>query len=232
MGAVRKNAEGFDGAIEMARYTGPVCKLCRREMQPLMLKGQRCMTDKCPLKEGASHTKTKKYPPGPPKKRRTKMSDYAVQLREKQKIKRSYCLLEKQFRRTFHEANRMKGVTGDNMLSLLERRLENVIYRMGFATSRNQARQLVHHKHVTVNGKVVDIPSFLVRESMVVMICENFKQNPFLEGSIMLTKASESVPEWLEVDFENKSGKILRLPVRADIAADFNEQLVIELYSK
>jgi len=232
MDAVRKNAEGFDGAIEMARYTGPVCKLCRREMQPLMLKGQRCMTEKCPLKEGASNTKTKKYPPGPPRKRRTKMSDYAVQLREKQKIKRSYCLLEKQFRRTFYEANRMKGVTGENMLSLLERRLENVIYRMGFATSRNQARQLVCHKHVIVNGKIVDIPSFLVKENMEVMIAENFKQNPFLEGSIMLTKASESVPEWLDVDFDNKSGKIIRLPVRGDVAADFNEQLVVELYSK
>ena len=210
----------------MARYTGPVCKLCRREMQPLMLKGQRCLTDKCPLKGD------KKYPPGPPRKRRTKMSDYAVQLREKQKIKRSYCLLEKQFRRTFDEANRMKGVTGDNMLSLLERRLENVVYRMGFATSRSQARQLVHHKHITVNGRVVNIPSFLVKENMVVTVCENFRENIFLEDAIKLSKAVDAAPDWVEIDFENKSGKIVRLPIRGDVVADFNEQLVIELYSK
>lgn len=210
----------------MARYTGPVCKLCRREMQPLMLKGQRCLTDKCPIKGD------KKYPPGPPRKRRTKMSDYAVQLREKQKIKRSYGLLEKQFRKTFHEANRMKGVTGDNMFSLLERRLENVVYRMGFATSRSQARQLVNHKHVMVNGRVVDIPSFLVKENMAVVIRDNFKENPFLEDAIKLSKAIDAIPEWVDVDFENKSGKIVRLPLRTDVVADFNEQLVIELYSK
>lgn len=210
----------------MARYTGPVCKLCRREMQPLMLKGQRCLTDKCPLKGD------KKYPPGPPKKRRANMSDYALQLREKQKIKRTYGLLEKQFRRTFAEANRMKGVTGDNMFSLLERRLENVVYRMGFATSRSQARQMVFHKHVVVDGRVVNIPSFLIKENMAVAIRDNFKSNPFIEDAIKLAKAVDSVPEWVEVDFQNKSGRIVRLPVRSDVVADFNEQLVIELYSK
>ena len=152
----------------MGRYTGPRCKLCRREMTPLMLKGQRCLTDKCPVKG------KKKYPPGPPRKRRAKLSDYAVQLREKQKIKRSYGLLEKQFRLLFQDALRMKGVTGDNMMSLLERRLDNVVFRMGFASSRTQARQLVKHKHVMVNGRVVDIPSFRVVEGTVVAIRENY----------------------------------------------------------
>ncbi len=210
----------------MAKYTGPSCKLCRREMQPLMLKGQRCLTDKCPIKG------KKKYPPGPPRKRRAKMSDYAVQLREKQKIKRSYGMLEKQFKLFFERANRMKGVTGDNLLSLLERRLDNVVYRMGFASSRSQARQLVQHKHIVVDGVVVDIPSFSVKENNVIEIREKFKENAILEDSIKLSKAVDSIPEWVEVDFEKKSGKIVRIPVRSDVVADFNEQLVVELFSK
>ena len=210
----------------MAKYTGPRCKLCRREGTPLMLKGQKCLTDKCPVKG------KKKYPPGPPRKRRGKMSEYAVQLREKQKIKRSYGLMENQFRNLFESANRMKGVTGENMLSLLERRLDNVIYRMGFASSRMQARQLVQHKHVTVNGRVVDIASFRVKEGCVIEIRDNFKENPVLDDSIKLAKATDSVPEWMEVDHEKKIGKVLRIPARADIINDFNEQLVIELYSK
>lgn len=210
----------------MAKYTGPRCKLCRREMTPLMLKGQRCLTDKCPLKGD------KKYPPGPPRKRRTKMSDYAVQLREKQKIKRSYGLLEKPFRLNFEEANRMKGVTGDNMLSLLERRLDNVVYRTGFASSRSQARQLIQHKHITVNGRVVDIPSFIVREGNQIEVRENFKTNAVLEDSIKLSKAIDSKPEWIVVDYEAKIAKISRIPVRTDVKEEFNEQLVVELYSK
>jgi len=160
------------------------------------------------------------------------MTDYAVQLREKQKIKRSYGLLEKQFRILFERANRMKGVTGDNMLSLLERRLDNVVFRMGFASSRTQARQLIQHNHVTVNGRVVNIPSFTVRESSVLEIREKFKTNVLLEDSIKLAKAVDSIPEWVDVDFDVKSGKIVRLPVRSDVVADFNEQLVVELYSK
>lgn len=210
----------------MAKYTGPKCKLCRREMTPLMLKGQRCLTDKCPLKG------SKKYPPGPPRKRRGKMSDYAVQLREKQKVKRTYGLLEKQFKINYERANRMKGVTGDNMLSLLERRLDNVIYRMGFASSRMQARQLIQHKHVMLNNTVVDIPSIIVREGWEVKIRENFKENLILEDSIKLSKAIDSKPEWVEVDYENKYGKVLRLPARSDIKDNFNEQLIVELYSK
>ena len=210
----------------MAKYTGPVCKLCRREMQPLMLKGQRCLTDKCPMKGD------KKFPPGPPRKRRTKMSDYALQLREKQKIKRSYGMLEKQFRIFFHEASRMKGVTGDNLISLLERRLDNVVYRMGFASSRKQARQLVQHNHVAVNGKTVNISSYSIKENSIVEIKEDFRSNIILEDSIKLSKATGSQPEWVEMDYEKKSGKIIRLPLRADVTSQFNVQQVVELYSK
>jgi small subunit ribosomal protein S4 len=195
-------------------------------MTPLMLLGQRCLTEKCPLKG------KKKYPPGPPRKRRAKMSDYAVQLREKQKIKRSYGLLENQFRRLFDVANRMKGVTGDNMISLLEQRLDNVVYRMGFASSRKQARQIVQHNHVVVNGRVVNISSFRNKEADEVSVRDNFKENLILEDSIKLAKAVDSVPEWVEVNFDEKAGKIVRIPVRDDITAIFNEQLVVELYSK
>jgi len=210
----------------MAKYTGPKCKICRREMTPLMLKGQRCLTDKCPLKG------KKKYPPGPPKKRRAKMSDYAVQLREKQKLRKSYGVLEKQFRLIFEDANRMKGVTGDNLLSLLERRLDNVVYRMGFASSRMQARQMIQHRHVLVDNKIVDIPSFRIKEGTVIEVAEKFKQNVMLDDSIKLAKAVDSVPEWVEVDYEKRAGKAVRLPLRNDITATFNEQLVVELYSK
>jgi small subunit ribosomal protein S4 len=184
------------------------------------------MTDKCPVKG------KKKYPPGPPRKRRAKLSDYAVQLREKQRIKRSYGMLEKQFRLLFQDAMRMKGVTGDNMMSLLERRLDNVVFRMGFASSRTQARQLVKHKHVLVNGKVVDIPSYRVTEGVNVAIRDNYTTNLMLEDSIKLAKAIDSIPGWIEVDFEKRSGKIVRIPVREDLTSNFNDQLVVELYSK
>lgn len=195
-------------------------------MTPLMLKGQRCLTDKCPIKG------KKKYPPGPPRKRRAKLSDYAVQLREKQRIRRSYGLLEKQFKLIFQDALRMKGVTGDNLMSLLERRLDNVIFRMGFASSRNQARQLVKHKHVLVNGRIVDIPSFRVVEGAMIAVRENHVNNVMLEDSIKLAKAIDSIPGWIEVDFEKRNGKIVRLPVREDLTSNFNDQLVVELYSK
>lgn len=190
-----------------------------------MLKGQRCMTDKCALKK-------KKYPPGMPKKRRSKFSEFGVQLREKQKIKRNYGLREGQFRDIFERASRMKGVTGDNMLSLLERRLDNTVYRMGFASSRKQARQMVSHRHILVNGNIVDIPSYKIDEGIVIEAREKFKDNLMLKDSIKLSKATNSVPEWLEVDFEKASGKVLRLPARQDILSDFNERLVVELYSK
>jgi small subunit ribosomal protein S4 len=210
----------------MAKYTGPSCKLCRREGMPLMLKGQRCMTDKCAVKK-------KKYPPGLPKKnRRSKFSEYAVQLREKQKIKRSYGLLEGQFRRNFEKSSKMRGVTGDNMLSLLERRLDNVVYRMGFASSRMQARQLINHNHILVNNNIVNISSFIINEGCTVEIKSKFKDNLMLKDSIKLSKATNSVPEWVSVEFEEAKGKILRLPTRQDITDNFNERLVIELYSK
>ncbi len=195
-------------------------------MQPLMLKGQRCLTDKCPVKG------RKKYPPGPPRKRRAKMSDYAVQLREKQKIRRTYGLLEKQFRLYYEDASKMKGVKGDNLLSLMERRLDNVVYRMGLASSRSQARQLVQHKHIIVNGKRVDIPSFRVNINHEIGVAEKFRENPSLEDSIKLAKAVDSVPEWVQVDHDKRTGVITRLPMRSDVTDNFNEQLVIELYSK
>ncbi len=209
----------------MAKYTGPLCKLCRREMTPLMLKGRRCLNDKCSIKH-------KKYPPGPPKKRRIKLSDYGVQLREKQKIKRSYMLLETQFKRVFEEATRLKGVTGENMLVLLERRLDNVVYRMGFASSRLQSRQLVQHGHVIINGDRVDIPSYQVKVNDTVEIKEDYKNNAILEDVIKLSKAIGSVPQWIEVDYDKRNGKVIRLPERKDIEPIFNEQAVVELYSK
>ncbi len=210
----------------MAKYTGPSCKLCRREGMPLMLKGQRCLTDKCAVKK-------KKYPPGLPKKnRRSKYSEYAIQLREKQKIKRSYGLLENQFRIVFDKSSKMRGVTGDNMLSMLERRLDNVVYRMGFASSRKQARQLVDHRHVLVNDNIVDISSYIITEGSVIEIKSKFKENVMLKDSVKLSKATNSVPEWVEVDFDSAKGKILRLPTRQDITDNFNERLVVELYSK
>lgn len=209
----------------MAKYIGPSCKICRREMMPLMLKGQRCLSDKCAVKK-------KKYPPGPPRRRRSKLSEYGIQLREKQKIRKSYGLLENQFRRLFQEASRMKGVTAENMLSLLERRLDNTVYRMGFASSRMQARQFIQHRHIIVDGKIVDVPSFRIKESAVVELREDFKNNIMVEDAIKLSKAVGSIPEWVEVDFENKTGKVVRIPIKDDITANFNEQLVVELYSK
>jgi small subunit ribosomal protein S4 len=209
----------------MAKYIGPRCKICRREGMPLLLKGQRCLTEKCAMKK-------KKYPPGPIKKRRPKISEYGMQLREKQKIRKTYGLLEKQFRCVFEEANRMKGVTGDNMLILLERRLDNVIYRMGFASSRSQARQLIQHRHVVVNNRIVDIPSFRVDEGMLVEIVRDYKENLNIQEALKLSKAINAKAEWGDVDYTNKSAKIVRLPNREDITMSFNEQLVVELYSK
>lgn len=225
MDAGHEKEEEYNKRLVMARYTGPSCKICRREGMPLMLKGQRCLTEKCGIKR-------KKNVPGQLKKRRTKLSEYGVQLREKQKIRKSYGVLEKQFRRVFKEANQMKGVTGDNMLAILERRLDNVIYRMGFASSRQQARQLVNHRHVTVDGNYVNIPSFRVKENMKISVAEGYKENVNVVEAIKLSKAINSKPEWLDVDYEAKEGSVVRLPQRQDITINFNEQLVVELYSK
>lgn len=209
----------------MAKYTDAKCKVCRREGVQLMLKGQRCLTEKCGLKR-------KKNVPGQLAKRRGKLSEYGIQLREKQKIRKSYGVLEKQFHTIFVEAARIKGVTGENMLSLLERRLDNVVYRLGFAASRAQARQFIQHGHVLVNAKPVDIASYKLKANDEVSIVEDFKENAILAEAIKLSKAVSSKPEWLDVDFEKKNGKVIRLPIRQDILMNFNEQLVVELYSK
>ena len=208
----------------MARYTGPVCKLCRREGTKLFLKGERCMTGKCALDRRSTV-------PGQHGAANKKMKEYGTQMREKQKAKRYYGVLERQFKNYFEEADRKEGMTGENLLKLLERRLDNVVYRMGMAESRKEARQLVLHAHFLLNGKKVSIPSMLVRVGDVVTIADASKD---------LTKIKELVdcidtkisPKWLEVDKENIKAKVIALPEREDIDFPFEEQLIVELYSK
>jgi small subunit ribosomal protein S4 len=190
-----------------------------------MLKGQRCLTEKCGLKR-------KKNVPGKLAKRKGKLSEYGMQLREKQKIRKTYGVLEKQFYTNFENAVRMSGLTGENMLCLLERRLDNTLYRMGFASSRSQARQFIQHGHVLVNSKKVDVSSYILRENDNVEIAEQFKENATLLEAIKLSKAVSAKSEWIEVDYEKKNGKVARLPRRQDVVMNFNEQLVVELYSK
>lgn len=209
----------------MARYTGAVCRYCRRENAKLFLKGDKCYTDKCPLER-------RNYAPGQHGQRRTKVSDYGVQLRQKQKVKRTYCLLEKQFRAYFDKADRMKGITGENLLILLEGRLDSVIYRLGFGMSRNESRQLVRHSHFTVNGRKMNIPSYQVRPGDVIELREKsrkvVKVNEALDGA-----ARRGIPSWLELDRDNYKGTLKTLPVRAEMTTpEFNEQLIVELYSK
>lgn len=208
----------------MARYTGSVCRLCRRENLKLFLKGERCYTDKCAIER-------RSYPPGQHGQARPKFSEYSVQLREKQKVKRMYGLLENQFRRTFDRAARVKGNTGEALLVLLERRLDNVTYRLGFASSRAEARTLVRHGHLLVNSKRVTIPSYLIRMGDVVSVKDKSRQGvrilSALEGA-----QRRGVPEWTEVDRDTFSGRIKLLPTRGDITAPINEKLIVELYSK
>lgn len=208
----------------MARYTDSVCRLCRREGLKLFLKGERCYTDKCAIER-------RNYPPGQHGQGRSKFSEYAVQLREKQKIKRTYGVLEGQFRRYFEKAERSKGITGENLLILLERRLDNMVYRMGFATSRSEARQLVRHGHFRVDGRKVNIPSFLVKIGQTVSIRERSRK---VERIVAALDQAErrGVPEWLEVNKETFSGLVKAMPTRAELTMPFNEQLVVELYSK
>lgn len=208
----------------MARYTRSVCRLCRRENLKLFLKGERCYTDKCAIER-------RNYPPGQHGQRRPKFSEYSIQLREKQKVKRMYGLLERQFRRTFELADRAKGITGEALLVLLERRLDNVTYRLGFASSRADARLLVRHGHVLVNGKRVTIPSYFVRVGDVVSVSEQSRQ---MERVVSALEAAQrrGVPEWAEVERESFSGKIKHLPARGDITTPINEKLIVELYSK
>lgn len=208
----------------MARKIEPDCRQCRREGCKLFLKGERCTTKKCAMER-------RPVIPGQhgQSRRKVTFSEYGTQLREKQKVKRMYGVLEKQFREYYEEAERMKGVTGENMLSLIERRLDNVVYRLGIGASRKQARQIVNHGHITVNGKRVNIPSFLVKQGDVIGIKENKQE---LESFKSIKGMKVVMPKWLEFDSNTLSGKIVALPKRDDIDADIKEQLIIELYSR
>jgi small subunit ribosomal protein S4 len=208
----------------LARYTDSVCRLCRRENLKLFLKGERCYTDKCAIER-------RNYPPGQHGQGRPKFSEYSIQLREKQKVKRIYGLLEKQFRRTFAQANRTKGITGETLLTLLERRLDNVAYRLGFASSRAEARTLVRHGHILVNGRKTNIPSYTVRAGDVISVKERSRQLGRVVAA-MEGAQRRGVPDWAEVDREAVSGRIKILPARGDITMPINEKLIVELYSK
>lgn len=212
----------------MAKYTGPVCKLCRREGEKLYLKGDRCYTDKCPFEQ-------RSYPPGQHGKdasfRKRKPSDFALQLREKQKARRFYGVLERQFRRYFHEAERRTGLTGENLLALLETRLDNVVYRLGLADSRAQARQLVQHGHIMVNGRKTNIPSYALRPNDELSVrSESRRTDYFKERQDLLGK--RSVPNWLSLDAETLKGRVLAMPVRQEIDVPVQEQLIVEFYSR
>jgi small subunit ribosomal protein S4 len=208
----------------MARHTDAVCRLCRREGVKLFLKGQRCYTEKCAIDRRA-------YPPGQQGQARPRFSEYGVQLREKQKLRRFYGVLEAQFRNYFASASRMKGATGENLLLLLERRLDNVLYRMGLAASRAQARQWIRHRHVLVGGRPVTIPSFLVRQGAVVELKEKSRTSSAVQRALAVTE-SHQVPAWLRVDRAGCRGEVAGLPTRDDIDLSINEQLVVELYSR
>jgi len=208
----------------MARYIGSVCRLCRRENVKMFLKGDRCFSDKCAIER-------RPYPPGQHGQGRQKASEYARQLREKQKVKRIYGLLERQFRRYFQEAERLPGVTGEKLLELLELRLDNAVYRLGFAATRSEARQLVRHGHFTVNGRKVDIPSYQVRPGQVIDVREKSRQIQRINDSMGAVER-HGVPSWLAVDAETYRGTVQSIPQRSDIQAAIEEQLIVELYSK
>ncbi len=208
----------------MARYTDSVCKLCRRERQKLFLKGQKCYTEKCPIE-------VRNYPPGQHgNSRRAKVSEYGIQLREKQKIKRIYGLLETQFRNYFEKANKAKGITGENLVKILECRLDTVIYRLGFSSSRKQARQLIKHRHISVNDRIVDVPSYLLSAGDIIKIREKSKKLDAIHNS--LRRVKDNTYGWLSIDKASLSGTFLQVPERADVPLNANEQLVVELYSK
>lgn len=208
----------------MARYTGAVCRLCRREGVKLYLKGERCYSDKCAIDR-------RPYAPGQHGQGRKKVSEYGLQLREKQKARRIYGVFEKQFRGYYEEAARRKGITGETLLQILESRLDNVVYRLGFAASRPEARQLVRHGHFTVNGRRVDIPSYLTKPGDVIAIKEKSLESPRIKE---LIEAAEGkiVPAWLERDLNEKSGRVVRMPAREEIDIPVAEQMIVELYSR
>ncbi|HWI41718.1 MAG TPA: 30S ribosomal protein S4 [Verrucomicrobiae bacterium] len=208
----------------MARYTGPSCRLCRRENMELSLKGDRCFTDKCSLKR-------RNYPPGQHGQGRTKVSDYGVQLREKQKVRRIYGILEKQFRGYFEKADRMKGVTGENLLFLLESRLDNVVYRLGFTATRTEARLMVRHGHFRLNGRKANIPSIQVKPGSVIELREKSRKVASF-GESLDAVVRRGVPQWLELDKDNFRGTVKTAPTREDITTPIQEHLIVELYSK
>jgi small subunit ribosomal protein S4 len=209
----------------MARYTGPVCKLCRREGEKLFLKGSRCVAVKCSFEK-------KSYAPGQHGvSQRTKLSEYGIQLREKQKVRRIYGILEKQFRNYFAKADQLKGVTGENLLRLLESRLDNTIYRLGFSHSRKQARQLVRHRHFKVNGRLVDIPSFLLKPGDIISVKEKSKKLAVLHDSMRKIRDEDMYP-WLKLEKAQIEGTFVDWPNRSDIPIQVQENLIVELYSK
>lgn len=208
----------------MGRYIGPVCRLCRREGSQLFLKGERCFKDKCAIKR-------RNYAPGQHGRRRIKLQGYGIQLREKQKVKRMYGLLEKQFRSTFDRASRMSGRAGENLLMLLERRLDNVIYRLGYVTSRAEARQLVKHGHFAINGKKAHTPSILVQPGWTIEVIDRSKKIERISGALE-TMEGRAVPQWLEIEKEEMKGTIKAMPQREDITLPIDEQLIVELYSR
>jgi len=208
----------------MARYKDAVCRLCRREGTKLFLKGDRCFSAKCGIERRA-------YPPGQHGQGRARFSDYGVQLREQQKVKRMYGLLEKQFAETMNRASRMKGRAGENLLVLLERRLDNVIFRMGFSTSRAEARQLVRHSHFLLNGRRASIPSMLVKSGAVISVAEKSRKIARIAGALE-TLESRSVPQWVEINKDAFEGTVKSLPVREDITMPIQEQLIVEWYSR
>ena len=209
----------------MARYIGAVCRLCRREAMKLFLKGERCYTEKCAIEK-------RNFPPGQHgKTRRAKLAGYGVQLREKQKVKRIYGVLEDQFRRYFETAERARGITGETLLQLLERRLDNVVYRLGLATSRPQARQLVRHGHFLVNGRKVDVPSYSMKQGDVITVLGRTQKATAIEHAMEEVKG-RGIPEWLSFDATSFTGRIVSMPTRAQINLPVQEQLIVELYSK
>jgi small subunit ribosomal protein S4 len=208
----------------MAKYNGPVCRLCRREGMKLFLKGERCFSDKCSIER-------RNYPPGQHGQARPRFSDYGNQLREKQKVRRIYSVLERQFRRTVAEANRLRGVAGENLMALLERRLDNTVYRLGFASSRAEARQLVRHGHFTLRGRRVTIPSALVRKGDVIALTARGAQTTRIEASLDAVDAG-AIPGWLSLNKGTKTGEVMSDPSREQITIPIQEQLIVELYAK
>ena len=208
----------------MARYIGPVCKHCRRENLKLFLKGERCYTDKCAFDR-------RPFPSGVHGQRRGKFSEYGVRMREKQKVRRVYGILERQFRRYFEIADRAKGVTGENLLRILERRLDNVCYNLGLGVTRNDTRQLVRHRHVMINGKIVNIPSYLVRPGDKITLRERSQKSKRIESALEST-SQRAIPEWLEFDKENLTGIVKAMPNRESVTVPIQERFVVEFYSR